>query len=77
MRLLLLFTLSLFFLHAQKIPDTKQLLVVTTKNWSVSTGTLQRYESDGSNWKKVGNAIDIKLGRNGLGWGIGLHEVPQ
>jgi D-alanyl-D-alanine dipeptidase len=77
MRSLLLFSLSLFFLQAQKIPDPKQLLVVTTKNWSVSTGTLQRYERDGSHWKKVGNMIDIKLGRNGLGWGIGLHEVPH
>ncbi|MFC2057441.1 L,D-transpeptidase family protein [Campylobacterota bacterium] len=29
------------------------------------------------NGQKVGKEIDIKLGRNGLGWGIGLHKVPQ
>jgi len=62
-------------LQAQ-IPNTKQLIVVTTKNWSIPSGTLQRYEKEGSKWHKVGKAIDIKLGRNGLGWGIGLHSIP-
>ncbi|HHD79731.1 MAG TPA: hypothetical protein ENK98_08910 [Epsilonproteobacteria bacterium] len=72
--------LSLMFvwgvLHAQ-IPDTKQLIVVSTKNWSTSNGTLQRYEKENKHWHKVGKAIDIKLGRNGLGWGIGLHTTPK
>jgi D-alanyl-D-alanine dipeptidase len=76
MRSVLLFCLSAFFLQAQEIPDSKQLLVVTTKNWSVSTGSLQRYERDDDSWQKVGKVIDIKLGRNGLGWGIGLHGLP-
>ena len=63
------------FLQAQ-IPDTKQLIVVTTENWSTPNGTLQRYEKI-EKWHKVGKAIDIKLGRNGLGWGIGLHSTPK
>ena len=62
--------------HAQ-IPDTKQLIVVTTKNWSTPSGMLQRYEKEDKTWHKVGSAIDIKLGRNGLGWGIGLHTIPK
>jgi len=77
MKTLLLFCFSLFLLHAQEMTESKQLLVVTTKNWSVSSGSLQRYERDGNSWKKVGQKIDILLGRNGLGWGIGLHEVPK
>jgi len=77
MKTLLLFCLSVFLLHSQEIPDTKQLLVVTTKNWSVPTGELQRYERQNGHWVKVGKVIDITLGRNGLGWGIGLHEIPQ
>jgi len=77
MRSVLLFCLAAFFLQAQEMPDTKQLLVVTTENWSTPTGTLQRYERDAHTWKKVGSSIDILLGRNGLGWGIGLHKVPQ
>lgn len=77
MKTLLLICLSLFVLQAQEIPDTKQLLVVTTKNWSVSSGYLQRYERKNGSWEKVGKAIDIALGRNGLGWGIGLHDIPK
>ena len=60
-----------------QIPDSKQLIVVTTKNWSTPSGMLQRYEKEGKAWHKVGAAIDIKLGRNGLGWGIGLHTTPK
>jgi len=77
MKSLLLFCLSIFFLQAQELPDSKQLLVVTTKNWSISSGSLQRYERGNGSWKKVGKAIDIVLGRNGLGWGRGLHDIPK
>ena len=60
-----------------QIPNTKQLIVVTTKNWSTPQGSLQRYEKEGKAWHKIGKAIAIKLGRNGLGWGIGLHSTPK
>lgn len=77
MKSLLLVCLSVFMLHAKEIPKTEQLIVVTTKDWSTSSGTMQRYEHHHEGWKKVGKAIDIKLGRNGLGWGIGLHNIPK
>jgi L,D-peptidoglycan transpeptidase YkuD (ErfK/YbiS/YcfS/YnhG family) len=77
MKSLLILCLSAFLLQAQEMPDTKQLLVVTTNNWSTSTGSLQRFEKDNKSWVQVGKAIDIKLGRNGLGWGIGLHKIPK
>ena len=77
MKSVLLFCLSLFLLQSQEIPDTKQLLVVTTKNWSISSGIMQRYERHNKSWQKVGKAIDIELRRNGLGWGIGLHDIPK
>lgn len=75
-KILLGLSFALMTLQAQ-IPDTKQLIVVTTKNWSTSNGTLQRFEKEGSSWQKVGKAIHIKLGRNGLGWGLGLHTIPK
>ncbi len=77
MKLVLILCLSVFLLQAQEMTDTKQLLVVTTKNWSTSEGSLQRYEQEDKHWIKVGKSIGIKLGRNGLGWGIGLHKVPK
>jgi len=67
---------TLISLTAQ-IPDTKQLLVVSTENWSTPNGILQRYENEGDHWHKVGRAIHVKLGRNGLGWGRGLHTIPK
>jgi len=73
MKIVVALCVTLMTLQAQ----TKQVLVVTTKNWSTPTGTLQRYELDDTGWQKVGDQIEIKLGRNGLGWGIGLHEVPK
>lgn len=75
-KILLGLCVTLSAIHAQ-IPDTKQLIVVTTKNWSAPTGILQRYELKDKKWQKSGKTIDIKLGRNGLGWGIGLHTIPK
>jgi len=76
MKIVLGLLITFMTVYAQ-IPDSKQLIVVTTKNWSTPSGMLQRYEKEGKAWHKVGSAIDIKLGRNGLGWGIGLHTTPK
>ena len=73
-RILLSLSIAFITLQAQ-IPNTKQLIVVSSKNWATPNGTLQRYEKTDA-WKKVGKSIDIKLGLNGLGWGIGLHSIP-
>jgi len=75
-KILLGLSFVLISLQAQ-IPDTKQLIVVSTKNWSTPNGTLQRYEKKNNVWHTVGKVINIKLGRNGLGWGIGLHKTPK
>ena len=77
MKILLTLCLSLFLASAQNIPKTTQLIVVSTKNWSTSNGMLQRYEKKNNSWHTVGKAISIKLGRNGLGWGRGLHSIPK
>lgn len=57
--------------------DSKQILKVTTNGWNKRNGTLQRYERDATKWEKVGEPISIILGRNGLGWGLGLHTIPK
>ncbi len=70
----LLLTASLW----AKIPaSTKQLLVVTTPSWRANHGTLQRYEKHGKGWKKVSKSIAVKVGKNGLAWGKGLHHTPR
>jgi D-alanyl-D-alanine dipeptidase len=57
--------------------DSRQMLKVTTSNWNDRYGTMQRYEKKSNHWKMVGKSIPIILGRNGLGWGLGLHRVPK
>jgi len=76
MRKILLLAILMTGVFSAQLPNTKQLIVVSTQNWATSNGTLQRYEKTDT-WHKVGKAIKIKLGRNGLGWGIGLHTIPK
>lgn len=67
-------------LPAQQTPPTplthaQQLIVVTTRGWNEVPGTLQRYarRDTRASWQSVGTAVPIVVGRNGLGWGRGVH----
>ena len=74
----LLFVLLLSVSLLAKIPfSSRQLLVVTTADWSASSGQLQRYEKRAGKWQKVGKHIAVKVGKNGLAWGRGLHTLPK
>ncbi len=54
--------------------QSTQMIVVTTSNWNAVEGRLQRYERATSHetWRPIGQLISIVVGKNGLGWGIGL-----
>lgn len=60
------------------VPDgSRQLVLVTTPDWSATDGALQRYAREaGGAWAPVGEPVPVVVGRSGLGWGIGLHEAP-
>jgi D-alanyl-D-alanine dipeptidase len=53
-----------------KIPFTqsRQVVVVTTKDWNATQGTAQRYErkSEKAKWKRVGDVFPVVVGRTGL-----------
>ncbi len=53
--------------------QSRQLLTVTTDAWSATSGRLQRYERVGRTWRPVGGAVPVRVGRSGMGWGLGLH----
>ena len=61
--------------------NARQLVVVTSADWDAVRGTMRRFERDGADWKQVGAATPVMLGRAGSAWGIGLHgaqaEGPQ
>lgn len=64
---------------APLMESVRQLVVVRTADWHAFTGALQRYEraSASDQWHNVGAPIPVVIGRNGLSWGIGLHDVPE
>jgi len=77
------FLLFTFIGYAQvPIPNlTKQLLVVTSKDFFTPIAELQAYEKVDKQWQKRFTKIQVNLGRNGLGWGKGLisfnHEAKE
>ena len=76
-RLIILVFITLLFLGAdEKKGESSQLILVSTDDWNASNGSLQRYEKDNGQWQKIGDAIAIQVGENGLAWGIGLHKTP-
>ncbi|MEJ2496500.1 MAG: L,D-transpeptidase family protein [Sulfurovaceae bacterium] len=76
-RLIILVFITLLFLGAdEKIDESSQLILVSTDDWNASNGVLQKYQKESGQWYKIGDDIAIKVGENGLGWGIGLHKTP-
>jgi L,D-peptidoglycan transpeptidase YkuD (ErfK/YbiS/YcfS/YnhG family) len=54
-----------------------QLIAVTSADWNSVEGRLQRFERANVHemWRPVGDPIPIVLGKNGLGWGIGVVAI--
>ena len=63
--------------NASLFKNSEALIVVTTKDWHTPEATLQRYEKEGNSWRKVGKNFEVITGKNGLGWGRGLHHIPK
>lgn len=55
---------------------SQQLLLVLTENWKAIPAKIQRYERSSAKtaWQPVGTPIQAVVGRNGMGWGKGLHS---
>lgn len=60
--------------RSEALQSATQILVVTTPSWSALQGVLQRYERVQlhERWNPVGSPIIVVVGKNGLGWGVGL-----
>jgi L,D-peptidoglycan transpeptidase YkuD (ErfK/YbiS/YcfS/YnhG family) len=58
------------------IPDSiAQIVLVTATSWSSPTGSLGRLERRPGHWVQIGSSIPVNLGRKGLAWGRGLHQI--
>jgi D-alanyl-D-alanine dipeptidase len=56
--------LALLFVTACASP--RQLVVVTTPDWSSVDGTLRMYARSGDSWHQVGEDVPVVVGRRGL-----------
>ncbi len=58
---------------------SRQAVVVIAPTWSAPTAILQRWERAGAQrrWLKAGPPVAVLVGERGLGWGLGLHGVPE
>jgi L,D-peptidoglycan transpeptidase YkuD (ErfK/YbiS/YcfS/YnhG family) len=66
-------------LKPDALARSTQMIVVTTPNWNTVEGRLQRYEraTTQEKWRPVGEPISIVVGKNGLGWGIGVMATDH
>lgn len=65
-----------------KIPfsESLQAVVVTTKDWTATSGTAQVFERKNKNskWKKTDESFAVVIGKNGMVWGAGgLNNLPS
>jgi D-alanyl-D-alanine dipeptidase len=77
--LLILTLKSSLVLAYSPTASATQLVLVTAEDWSSTSGLLQRYERSSTNdtWRTVDKEVSVILGRNGMGWGSGLHGDPM
>lgn len=64
-----------------KIPfsESLQAVVVTTKDWTKTSGAAQIFERKNikSKWKSKGESFAVVIGKNGMAWGAGLNDLPS
>lgn len=63
--------------NSNALADSTQLIVVTPLSWTSVEGRLQRFEraTARQSWHSIGEPISIVVGKNGLGWGIGIVAI--
>lgn len=63
-------------LSRMAIPDTTgQVLLVLSPSMDAPRGTMHLFERRNGSWREVRGAVKVALGRNGMGWGLGLSST--
>src|SRR5581483_9500069 len=73
---ILAWNMSILSAPGQSLPENcQQCVVVTTDSWSATSGTLSTFERDGADWRVRKSQVPVVVGKNGLGWGIGVNNI--
>ncbi len=59
-----------------QVATSQQLIVTVTDDWNSNAGTVYLFDKTSKGWKKQRSEITVSIGRNGLGWGAGVHPSP-
>lgn len=57
--------------------EIQQVVLVTTSGWDCLNGTLALFSRTDTGWRLANNAVPVTVGRNGLGWGLGLFPIES
>lgn len=56
---------------------SEQLIVVISENWDAPTAVMTCLEKKGDRFFKIGEDLEVFIGKSGLGWGRGLIEFEK
>jgi L,D-peptidoglycan transpeptidase YkuD (ErfK/YbiS/YcfS/YnhG family) len=62
---------------ARGLDDSRQLIVVTSKDWDATGAIAQRYERHGATFEKFETPFAVVLGKNGMGRGKGIEPMDE
>jgi L,D-peptidoglycan transpeptidase YkuD (ErfK/YbiS/YcfS/YnhG family) len=55
--------------------ENQQLIIVTTESWDSTPAWIFRFiRLEDQSWKSHGDAVPAVIGKNGMGWGRGVHS---
>lgn len=74
---LILFSQLIFHIADAQLSSAQKLIVTITDDWNSNTGTVYLFDRSKDLWKKQPQEFSASVGRNGLGWGDGLHPVQK
>lgn len=74
--ILIMLAFTCFLQASQDFLDKhEQLILVTVVDWDEVRGICQVFEKKFNTWVARSEVFDVVIGRNGLAWGLGLHET--
>lgn len=68
------FRVTFFSTLKKLLKNSKQFLIVTSKDWDSTKANLIYYEKKKGKLLKMSDNIPVNLGRSGLGWGKGIID---
>lgn len=66
--------IAIVMINAQ-ILTAQKVLIAVTDDWNSNKATLYLFDKTNDGWKKHRMVFSVSIGKNGLGWGEGIHPT--